>query len=390
CPLVHKTALGKFGEMIDQGGPVICVGDKPRGITTTGRSDWAGTPAIAATPTEAAGLVRAACPPAVEVTVAGGNDVLCLYGRNGAGAAVSFCVNLSDRVAEVALAYQGKKRHLHLPAQGSDLVLWNGGPEPARADTGNAEFRLELTGPWEIHAHSANHIPLTGSPVTVQIEPGADVRQIILETDEGEQVLESLRIDGRSIEDREQQGVCFYDQGNRAVTVADLLSPGEHVLEFSEHMFPTILLAGDFAAFSDGSGRWRLTPAPAQAPSLERVACGYPFLHGPLSFTASFRWPPDAGRTVRLHLPGRAGTVRAHVDGKTSGICAWEPNVIQIPELKPGDHELRLEVIGNSIGLLRGGPDEAGVKKLPYLTAQQAVEEGLSCHPKLVEGSPSR
>ena len=365
CPFVHETAADRLGRMLGQGGVVVCVGGKPGTISASSIAEWAAPVVIESSPREAVARAMAVCPPPVMVSSAGAADVLCYYGRNDLGDAVSFCLNLSGESVAVSLEHRGARREVVLHARGSELVVW-GEEQPVPVTVARGR-RIEFPGPWDVRSHRPNHVPLTDRSVVLQIEEGADVGRLIVEQDERENLLEALRIDGQSVEGRATAASPFYDPCNRCVEVGDLLGPGEHVIEVPGDLLLTAMLAGQFTAVRSAGGTWLLSAVSDRATSLERIACGYPYLRGRLSFSTTFCCPDDTGRDLLLHLPGRAGYVEAHVDGAGCGACAWEPNTIRVPPLSAGEHRLVLDVMGDSIGLLRGAPTPAGLGGPPFL-----------------------
>ena len=80
-----------------------------------------------------------------------------------------------------------------------------------------------------------------------------------------------------------------------------------------------------------------------------------------LIFRAEFDMPESHGKENVLELPGRRGCISVYLDGEMQGICAWQPNLVPLGEVATGRHTLELRVVGDGIGVLRGGPYRAGL-----------------------------
>jgi hypothetical protein len=82
-------------------------------------------------------------------------------------------------------------------------------------------------------------------------------------------------------------------------------------------------------------------------------------LRGELLFTNTFTLE-DSVADAKLVLEDRKGSVSVIVDGEQKGIVAWQTDGLEIGDLSAGEHSIILKVVGDGIGILREGYNEAG------------------------------
>jgi hypothetical protein len=366
CDWIAPEAAARLSAWAADGGHVLCVGHVPRVLGPEPRP-WTAAVQCCATLVEAVAAATRRVPPPICLAGPQAHQVLTADLRNPQGEAVAFLLNLLDEPVEVELRSAAHTGHVSLAPHESRTLPWQAGDATCRRTEHAPAERLELAGPWRVKALQENHIPLLRPVTCVEILPGTAPLTLVVEAEEWQTVAASLAIDGKSLAGRELRPGTLYDPANRLLDLDGLLPPGLHHITLDTSSFPTVMLAGRWAVFATPDG-WRIGPEPTTARTVDREATGYPFLRGRLRFVAEFALPVATGPATALELPGRRGCVNVRLDGRDSGVVAWQPDTLPLGAQASGPHRLELDLIGDGIGVLRTGPYRAGLEGPPAIT----------------------
>lgn len=163
----------------------------------------------------------------------------------------------------------------------------------------------------------------------------------------------------------------YLDRQIGEADVASLLRKGENeiiiettsIFEEAESLGDVAYLVGDFALERDGEDQWAAV-APKDKFTGSWHENGYPFYSGigiyeqevdlPMVWT-SYRW-------IALEVDGVSDLVEVVVNGKSSGVLAWDPLELDImPQLKLGKNTITLKVANSMVNLLALEPTQSGL-----------------------------
>jgi hypothetical protein len=209
--------------------------------------------------------------------------------------------------------------------------------------------RLDLRSlTWRLKAPTVNYLPLLSGRTEFKIDPRVENNfSLIVESGELEHLMDSLKINGAAPDWSRAEAMELYDLESCRIPV-EL----PEIIEYDTIELPTVYIAGNFAAFSDGSNQWNLAPPPKHVRQIDPASCGYPYLFDELSFTGEFSLDRDR-ESIKLELPSVNGVLEVRIDGVGTHIISWPGKYVILPFLGAGEHTLELRFSGSITGILR-------------------------------------
>ncbi|NMA96449.1 MAG: hypothetical protein GX974_10450, partial [Clostridiales bacterium] len=187
---------------------------------------------------------------------------------------------------------------------------------------------------------------------------------LVMEPDsiEGEWQLE---VNGNCISPEDFISKKVYMSTNLAVDITSYLNLGSNeilVNVYTRHVHDGLVnplyLCGDFSVIKD-SKIWKITSFNSKGQILDVINTGIPFYAGQIQYKKLISLDKQLiGDMLELYInePSFQDTVKAYINGRYIGTCAWNPYSWKVDRswLNEGENEIQLNISTTLIGLFEG------------------------------------
>lgn len=359
CDLIASETAVALKQFLLSGGKLICVGSSPLVLNEKLNQPLFQSIKINKLRSTLKSIID------TELTISGQNsrEIMLYTGFNKQGKKLTILLNTSAADNHIKLTDKyGLNLSLSLEPSECKIIHEPDTESLKKALTYKFE-KIKLNRDWLFKANEDNHIPLTSCKTVIVIDADLPCLYLVCEDEEQASIAANLKIDGKILNWNNIKRQTFYDHNNLVLKVNEYFTPGEHIVEFSENKFNTVLLAGRFSAMMQDDDSWTLNSEPKYVSTPSRIKAGYSYCRGILNLKNSFELKEDFEHNIQLHLPDRQGVVEVKIDSKVIGKLTWRPDCISVKnKLSKGKHEIEIEITGDGIGILRELPSEAGIQ----------------------------
>jgi hypothetical protein len=134
-----------------------------------------------------------------------------------------------------------------------------------------------------------------------------------------------------------------------------------------------VKIVGSFAVAGTGASGYRIVAAPEAIEPRSWAEQGYPFLSGRGTYRTTFELEDGFAGRALLDVPMRDDVLEVEVNGRSAGVCLWDPYSVDVTEVvRPGRNELALVVANTPANLLNGTARPSGIAGPPLLRLEDA------------------